>query len=122
MKLTEQEYNEIAGALACALHSGDLARNDYTRLLARLSGFREVTKPEVRICEVSYSKYGNSEVAHGFALDHPRIGAQYVNTSLVVSKDPDGKFFETLNTRYVIVPDSEKNKDTVSDRPRSLVI
>jgi len=39
------------------------------------------------------------EVAHVYALDHPRLGRQHVRTSEVLHKFDDGSF-ETRNTIY----------------------
>jgi|GEM_PF-1994410 len=39
------------------------------------------------------------EVAHVYALDHPRLGKNDVRTSKIVQKFDDGSF-ETLNTIY----------------------
>ena len=50
---------------------------------------------------------GDQEVAHVYAVDHPRLGMTSVRTSLVVQKYPGGSF-ETLNTMYV--PYKENNE------------
>ena len=41
---------------------------------------------------------GDKEYAKVFALNHPRLGQQVVQTSIVLSKQENG--FETLNTLY----------------------
>jgi hypothetical protein len=85
------------------LRHGTIEADEYHRLLKKLSTFREIEKPEVKITRVKFEAWGDAEVAHGFALNHPRLGKTDVRTSLVVFKAEDGSFFETLNTRYVIV-------------------
>lgn len=102
-KFTEAEYNTLANGLGSQYRQGFLTREDYHELLKKLSTFRSITKPEVKIRDVVFSGFANSEVAHGYALDHPRLGEADVRTSLVVFKAEDGSFFETLNTRYVVV-------------------
>lgn len=54
--------------------------------------------------EVTFQPYETyegetGEVAHVYALDHPRLGRTRVRTSKVVQKFDDGSF-ETLNTMY----------------------
>lgn len=52
---------------------------------------------------------GDQEVAHIYAVNHPRLGMMSVRTSLVVKKFEDGSF-ETLNTMYVPY---KENDDTI---------
>ena len=117
-KFTESEYNTLANGLGLEYRRGFLTREDYHELLKKLATFRSITKPEVKIARVQFEQLGNAEVAHGLALNHPRLGRADVRTSLVVFKAEDGSFFETLNTRYVIVdttgvPDTESTSTSV---------
>lgn len=41
----------------------------------------------------------DTEVAHVYAVDHPRLGKGVIRTSRIVKKFSDGSF-ETLNTVY----------------------
>lgn len=102
-KFTEAEYEFLARGIGMMLRHGTIEADEYHRLLKKLSTFREIEKPEVKITRVKFEAWGDAEVAHGFALNHPRLGKTDVRTSLVVFKAEDGSFFETLNTRYVIV-------------------
>lgn len=117
-KFTESEYKDLADGLTLLLYRGQIEVEDYHAQLIALAANRASAdnKPEVLIQNVQYQKTGVSEIAHGFALNHPRLGAQQVRTSLVISKAEDGSSFETLNTRYLIVPDAartEELKDSV---------
>jgi hypothetical protein len=115
-KFTEGEYAILADGINVMARRGLLALSDYHSLLIHLASNRASadSKPEVLISNVSYEKYGSeAEVARGYALNHPRLGATTVRTSLVVSKAADGSSFETLNTRYLIVADTRP--DTFSE-------
>jgi hypothetical protein len=105
-KLTEAEYNTLADEITVKVRAGELTLDDYHAQLIELASRRASAdnKPEVLIRSVTFQKYGNSEIANGYALNHPRLGRTHVTTSLVVSHAEDGSSFETLNTRYIIVP------------------
>jgi hypothetical protein len=105
-KFTESEYASLADGLSLLVTRELLGFEEYHALLIKLASNRASAdnKPEVLISNVHYEKYrGGEEVAHGYALNHPRLGEMAVRTSLVISKATDGLSFETLNTRYVIV-------------------
>ncbi len=105
-KFTEVEYTALAEGISSLARKGLLAVSEYHSLLVKLASNRETanSKPEVFITSVKYEPLpGGKEIAHGYALNHPRLGASVVRTSLVVSKADDGSSFDTLNTRYVIV-------------------
>lgn len=124
-KLTELEYNALCDSMVLSIRSGKMERDEYYALLKKLSALREIaeSKPEVKICDVEFEDRGDGgEVAHGFALDHPRLGAAYVRTSLVLVKAEDGSYFETLNTRYVIVSTEEREKLMEARRPKSQTV
>lgn len=112
-KFTEAEYANLADGLGLLARRGLIELEDYYAQLINLASNRESadSKPEVLIRNVKFQEFGAQEIAHGFALNHPRLGAQQVRTSLVISKAEDGKSFETLNTRYVIVPNPEDPQD-----------
>lgn len=116
---TEAEYQILASGLGARFRMGGIERPEYCALLKKLSEHREIQKPEVRIRDVTFEEYGGSEIAHGFALNHPRLGKTHVRTSLVVLKAEDGSFFETLNTRYVVVNERTGDTDPEEDRARS---
>src|SRR5579859_5993448 len=99
-KLTHLEYAAEVSALGEKWRNGEIEREEYHDTLKALAKQRDIVKPEVKIHSVKFTKLGESEVAHGITLDHPRLGATDVRTSLVVLKAEDGSFFETLNTRY----------------------
>ena len=70
-------------------------------------------KPTV---EYKFDNAGYIEVgarASVFAVNHPRLGSQYVQTSLVVRYDKRTGVFETLNTIYV--PYVEENTSTADE-------
>jgi hypothetical protein len=116
-KFTEGEYSVLADGIHLSCLRGLLGISDYHSLLIRLASNRASadSKPEVLIRNVRYVTYSKdgAELAHGYALNHPRLGETAVRTSLVVSKAEDGSSFETLNTRYLIVADP--TKETVSE-------
>jgi hypothetical protein len=115
-KFTEGEYAILADGITVLARRGLLEIADYHSLLIRLAENRASadSKPEVLISNVRYETYGSeAEIARGYALNHPRLGATTVRTSLVISKAADGSSFETLNTRYLIVADPRK--ETVSE-------
>jgi hypothetical protein len=116
-KFTESEYNNLADGLSLLARRGLLTLGEYHSQLIKLASNRASAdnKPEVLISNVRYETYGSdTEVAHGYALNHPRLGETVVRTSLVISKAEDGSSFETLNTRYVIVPNPEGDESEVA--------
>jgi hypothetical protein len=116
-KFTETEYANIADGLSILARRGLLKIEAYHALLIKLASNRASadSKPEVLIKNVQYESYGGSaEVARGYALNHPRLGETVVRTSLVVSKAEDGSSFETLNTRYVIVPSPQGDESDIA--------
>jgi hypothetical protein len=115
-KFTEVEYAHLADGLGLLARRGLLEVPKYYELLIKIAANRASAdnKPEVLISNVRYEGYGgNAEIARGYALNHPRLGETVVRTSLVISKAADGSSFETLNTRYVIVPDPRADEDAV---------
>ena len=56
-------------------------------------------------------RFDDGQYASVFAEDHPRLGREWVITSLVVKKNEDGSF-ETMNTIYV--PVKEESDDTTN--------
>lgn len=111
-KFSEFEYSTLADGIGHLTRRGLLEVADYYALLIKIAANRASadSKPEVLISNVRYEKYGDTEVAHGYALNHPRLGETVVRTSLVVSKAEDGSCFETLNTRYILVPDAHASE------------
>ena len=68
-----------------------------------------MSKPIVHFKADSLSyvtRFHDGQVASVFTLDHPRLGSQWVMTSEVLKKNPDGSF-ETLNTIYVPKKETE---------------
>jgi hypothetical protein len=118
-KLSEIEYANLADELAFRARRGLLELSDYHAQLIELASRRASadSKPEVLIQKVRFEKYGDAEIARGYALNHPRLGAAPVRTSLVVSKADDGSSFETLNTRYIIVQKPEVGDKEVETGP-----
>jgi len=41
------------------------------------------------------------QLARVYALDHPRLGEQYIRTSIIIAFNKENGSFETLNTLYV---------------------
>jgi hypothetical protein len=62
-------------------------------------------KPAVKIKDWYFRGDEDGEQMVGFALDHPRLGAMHVVTSLIVKKDIENKRVETRNTVYELVGD-----------------
>jgi hypothetical protein len=117
-KFTEMEYAALADGINALARRGELTIADYHSLLIKLASNRESedSKPEVLISNVRYETYGSdAEIARGYALNHPRLGATSVRTSLIVSKAADGSSFETLNTRYIIVPNIQGDEKSAVD-------
>jgi hypothetical protein len=116
-KFSEFEYATLADGLSLLAHRGLLELSVYHALLIKLASNRASAdkKPEVLISNVRYETWtkDGAECAHGYALNHPLLGESVVRTSLVISKAEDGSSFETLNTRYVIVPDPRTAEDAV---------
>lgn len=120
-KLTEVEYTHLADGLGLLARRGLIEIADYYALLIKIASNRASadSKPEVLISNVRFASYASdgTEVAHGYALNHPRLGKTVVRTSLVISKAEDGSSFETLNTRYVIVKNPNGDETEVSVSP-----
>ena len=72
----------------------------------------QITSPILR---QEYEKYldeeGCYEKAVVYGLDHPILGRDTINTSIVLKKNDDGSF-ETLNTLYV--PATKENNEQES--------
>lgn len=72
-----------------------------TVLFLNNAEFETRTLPEELL--PTYKKYVTDkltyEVAHIYALNHPKLGHGYVRTSMVIKKYKNGNF-ETLNTLY----------------------
>lgn len=55
---------------------------------------------EVEVFDYKIEKTGREiQMARLYALDHPKLGTQWIRTSEIVQKFEDGSF-ETLNTIY----------------------
>lgn len=120
-KFSEIEYANLADGLNLLARRGLLSVPEYYQQLIKLASNRASAdnKPEVLISNVRYEVLteDGTEIARGYALNHPRLGETDVRTSLVISKAADGSSFETLNTRYVIVPNPHGDDSEVATGP-----
>lgn len=60
-------------------------------------------KPVVKMKHWGFRQGEHGEQMTGLALDHPRLGEEWVRTSLIVKKDIERGRVETMNSIYELV-------------------
>jgi len=90
-----------------------------------------MTKPTVHFiapADFFVHTYDNDEeieLAYVYAIDHPKLGATNVRTSMILNLNEDGSF-ETLNTIYVPIhldlePLNQKHNSPITENPTAPV-